>query len=227
MKHPVVNISGKKIGQIDLPDQLFKTQINETILALYNRIFLSRARQATRRTLRKAGITGTTAKVWRQKGTGRARHGSRKAPIFVGGAKAHGPTGQENFKLKLPKKVRKIALSSALSAKLDSIQIIKELDKSFNSAKIASKTLSNIKSITPGKKTLIILENSSSPIINSTRNISEVITTQASRINPHEIISSHHILITKPAVDVIIKTFTTKLSSKTTNKQSTLTPKTT
>lgn len=210
MKQDLFDTTGKKQGSVVLPDELFAVKVSSDLLSRYIRIFLSRNRQATKQTKRRNQLSGTTAKIWRQKGTGKARHGSRKASIFVGGAKAHGPTGQENYQLKFSKKQKKQALASSLSAMLPQTKIIKGLDQVSKTTKTIQQALENLQSLTPGKLTTIILSNSSSPIIKVTSNLDNVITTQAHRVNPYEILNCQHLIITQESLETLTKTFSAK-----------------
>ena len=117
MKADLYTIDGKKAGKIEVPKAVFGAKVNEILLAQYRRVFLNNQRRAKPKSKTRGEVTGSGKKIWRQKGTGRARHGDRYANIFVGGGVAHGPTGKENYSLKLTRKMRQSALSSALSQK--------------------------------------------------------------------------------------------------------------
>jgi large subunit ribosomal protein L4 len=121
---PVFSITGAKLTPVTVPDKIFKAKINPVLMAQAVRVYLNNQRQAAARTKNRGEIKVTHAKVWRQKGTGRARHGSRNAPVFVGGAKAHGPAGTQNYWRKLNQKQKRASLHSALSLKFKNKQII-------------------------------------------------------------------------------------------------------
>src|SRR4030067_2701068 len=95
---PQYDYQGKPQGTVTVSATYFKAKANPALVTQALRIYQSNQRQVTRKVKTRGEIDRTTQKVWRQKGTGRARHGSRRAPIFVGGGVAHGPTGQENFR---------------------------------------------------------------------------------------------------------------------------------
>ena len=116
-KTNLLGLTGRKVGQINLPSEIFGAKINEPLMAQAVQAYLSNQRKAKAKAKHRGEVTGSRRKIWRQKGTGRARHGDRYAPIFVGGGVAHGPTGEENYSLKLTRKMRRVALISALSAK--------------------------------------------------------------------------------------------------------------
>lgn len=208
MKRNLLDLSGKKQSQITISDDLFAVPLNPHILSQYIRVYLSRQRQNTKKSQRRRDVSLTTAKVWRQKGTGRARHGSRKAPIFVGGAKAHGPTGQENYQLKITKKPKKQALKIALTSKLDNTIFVKDLESKISKTSQLTKLLHNLK--LDQSKTTIILSTPKTKLIQSANNIQNLTTTQAARINPYEIINSDYLIITPKALQVLEDTFAPK-----------------
>ena len=113
----IYNVKGQSAGKVRLPKEIFGAKINRILMAEAVRIYLGNQRRAKAKTKDRSEVRGSRRKIWRQKGTGRARHGDRYAPIFVGGGRAHGPTGQENFRAKLTKKMKKAALFSALTTK--------------------------------------------------------------------------------------------------------------
>lgn len=152
-KIEVYSASGTKLAPVTAPDKIFKAKINPALMAQAVRVYLSNQRQAPARTKDRGDIAVTHAKVWRQKGTGRARHGSRNAPVFVGGAKAHGPTGTQNYRRRLSQKQKRASLYSALSLKFKDKQIIclsglekltpktKNFDQVFTKLKLDRKNL--------------------------------------------------------------------------------------
>lgn len=124
MKLPVVKLDAKKAGEIDLDDGVFGiTEIRSDILQRMVRYQLSKRQAGTHSTLSRSNVSVTTKKLYNQKGTGGARHGSRNAPIFVGGGTAHGPHPHSHAH-GLPKKVRALAMKHALSAKVKAESLI-------------------------------------------------------------------------------------------------------
>jgi len=116
MKADVVSLDNKKLGEVDLADEIFGLPARPDILARVVNWQLAKRRTGTHKTKSTGEVNGSTAKIYRQKGTGRARHGSRKVNIFRGGAVAHGPVPHSHA-FKLPKQVRALGLKTALSAK--------------------------------------------------------------------------------------------------------------
>jgi len=127
MKQDVINLENKKVGSIDLDEAIFGVDVRPDLLARYVNWQLAKRRAGTHKVKQRSEITGTTAKPFRQKGTGRARQGSKKAPHLRGGGVAFGPVVRDHSH-KLPKKVRRLALKSALSAKKSAGELV-VLDK--------------------------------------------------------------------------------------------------
>jgi len=149
-------------------------------------------------------VAYSTRKIWRQKGTGRARHGSRKAPIFVKGGVAHGPTGNEEYHLKISKRSKKQALYQALTSKMAQHEIAVLLDPE----KISGKTQAFdklIERIVPKKvnRTLMVLDQPSRPIINAAANLKQVTITQAHRLNAYEVLQHQYIILTQASLEII------------------------
>ena len=122
LRADVYNTQGKVVSKIGLPKEVFGAKVNNSLMAQAVRVYLANQRMGTASTKNRGEITGSTKKIWRQKGTGRARHGSRKAPIFVGGGVAFGPRTRD-YSLKIPKKMKKAALFSALSFRQNNREI--------------------------------------------------------------------------------------------------------
>ena len=112
---PAYSTSGTKLTAVKASDKIFKAKINPALMSQADKVYLGNQRAASASAKDRNDVKVTHAKVWRQKGTGRARHGSRNAPIFVGGAKAHGPSGTQNYHRQLSKKQKRASLHSALS----------------------------------------------------------------------------------------------------------------
>jgi large subunit ribosomal protein L4 len=216
------NTSGKIIETINLAPEVFDVTVNAELIALAIRVYQSNQRQSTSKVKTRSEVTRTTKKIWRQKGTGRARHGDKGAPIFVGGGVAHGPTGKENYTLKLPKKMRQLALKSALTQafKSEKIIVIDNLESLSSQTKKMSTLLENL-SINSGKS-LILLESTIKSIINAGSNIPKLFISQARRTNTYEVVHADNIIIHKPALDTLYELF-----SVTTKKAATPKPTTT
>lgn len=157
-------LDGKISGQITLRGGMFIGKDNPSLVAQAVRVYLSSQRKAHPKVKTRGEVKGSTRKIWRQKGTGRARHGSLTAPIFVGGGVAHGPTGKENWKLIISKKMKRAALASVLSDYLsqERVAAVSDLEKIKPKTKEAEKLLKaiskNEKNFDGGKAIFIVKE---------------------------------------------------------------------
>jgi large subunit ribosomal protein L4 len=208
-KIDIYNIEGKVTSQSELPASIFDVEVNPDLIALAVRVLNANHRQGTSKVKTRGEVALTTHKIWKQKGTGRARHGSKGAPIFVGGGVAHGPTGEQSYSLKLPKKMRTLALKGVLGEafKAGNVMIVDGLDKVGSTTKDLTKVLANLK---VDKKTVLMLENPLNNILRAGKNIDTLTITQAKRINVIEIMNANKIIIHKPAIDTLVSTFSPK-----------------
>lgn len=205
----VYNLSGKKISRLSLPKEIFAQKPNEQLMAQAVRVFLSNQRQGGAKTKTRGERRGSTRKIYRQKGTGRARHGSKRAPIFIKGGRAHGPTGRENFKLKLSKKMRRKALFSALSSHLaeEKILVISGLEKLKPKTAEMVKVLKNLKLKAGEEKLSLVIPEKLENVSLASRNIQKMKLLKANQLNPYEVLNSQCLLILKPSIKVIKETF--------------------
>lgn len=207
------NTKGKKIGKVQLPKEIFGAKINEQLMAQAVRVYLATKRKAQAKTKTRGEVAGSGRKIYRQKGTGRARHGDRYAPIFVGGGVAHGPTGQESYKLKMPKKMRRLALFSALTSKLKekNLIVIEGLEKIKPKTKEIMKVMENLKCKMEKKKLKekisLILPEPMENVIKGARNIAGVRLTQANLLNAYEILNGGKLIFTKESIKRLKETF--------------------
>src|SRR3989338_2978575 len=141
-----VEIKGNKEGTISLSKELFAVKESPTLLSQAVRVFLANQRQGTKSTKTRSMVAGSTRKIYKQKGTGRARHGDIKAPIFIGGGTAHGPHPRD-FSLSLSKKMKRKALAMALTSRLqeNAITIVAGLQKLAPKTREMAQVLENIK----------------------------------------------------------------------------------
>lgn len=206
---PKVNVlatNGKKVGTVKLPKEIFGVEVNKDLIALAVRVYLANQRKARAKTKRRGEVVGSRRKIWRQKGTGRARHGDRYAPIFVGGGVAHGPTGREDWKLKLSKKMRCKALFSALTSKLKEgeIIVVAGLEKVKPKTKEMAKVLQRL---TQSRKLTVILPKRTENVIRAARNIKGVSLAQANLLNTYEVLNGGTLIFMKESVDKLEETF--------------------
>ncbi len=202
MRVPVMNMQGEQIKEIDLRPEIFEASVNVPLMhqALVRQ--LANARLGTHKTKSRGEINRTKAKWYRQKGTGRARHGSRNAPIFVGGGIAHGPTPR-SYEKKMPRKMRRAALRSALSVKAEAQALIfvealkMETPKTKDLVGVLEKLAVN------GQKVLLLLPEANENVQRSARNLPTVRTLRASYLNIRDLLGADHIVVPLEALAVI------------------------
>lgn len=200
----VYDIKGKVVETIGLPKEVFGAKINNQLMAQAVRVYLANQRRGTVSTKTRGEVKGSTRKIYRQKGTGRARHGSIRAPIFVGGGVVFGPKPRD-YSLKFPKKMKQASLVSALSGKLKAgeIKVVKGLEKISPKTKVAASILKNLGFNTKNKSVLLVLPQKLENIKRAARNIKGVSILLANQLNTYEVLRSKNLLFTKQAVELM------------------------
>jgi large subunit ribosomal protein L4 len=203
MQVEVLNISGKKTAKkVDLADAVFAAEPNDHSIYLDIKSYLANQRQGTHKSKERAEIARTTKKLKNQKGTGGARAGSMKSPVFIGGGRAFGPRPRD-YSFKLNKKVKALARISALSYKAKENAITVLEDFSFDAPKTKSYTdlMKNLNM--DGKKTLLVLGNPNSNVYLSSRNIQKAKVVNASDLNTYDILNADNLILSESSVKVI------------------------
>ncbi|MTI48336.1 MAG: 50S ribosomal protein L4 [Firmicutes bacterium] len=197
-KVALYNVSGQQIGDMDLNESIFGIEVNEHVLYEVVKNQLANKRQGTQSAKTRSEVRGGGRKPWRQKGTGRARHGSIRSPIWTGGGITFAPKPRD-YSYKLPKKVRRLGMKSALSAKVkdNSVIVLDELMLEQPKTKDIANILKNIKS---GKKALIVMSEKDENVVKSANNIPGVQTTLVNTLNVYDILNHDSFIITKDAV---------------------------
>lgn len=197
---PVYSLTGRAAGTMALPKEIFGAKINKNLLAQAVRVYETNQKGHFGSTKTRGEVQGSTAKIYRQKGTGRARHGAIRAPIFVGGGITFGPKPRK-VRLTLPQKMKKAALISALSSKMADKQILglSGLEKATGKTKEMAKLLDKL----AVKNGLII--TSEKNVSRAVRNISGIFTQAVSQINAYEVLKHQKLLLTKEALEGIKK----------------------
>lgn len=197
-KVDVYNIQGQKVGDMNLSDELFAVQVNKVAMhsAVVN--ILANARQGTQSTKTKSEVRGGGKKPWRQKGTGRARQGSIRSAQWVGGGIVLGPKPR-SYSYTLPKKVRRLALKSALTSKVldNNIIVLDDLKLEAVKTKEIAKVLDNLN---VDSTALIVLPEVDKNVVLSARNIKDVKTATINSINTYDILKYNKLIVTKDAV---------------------------
>lgn len=207
MKLKVINIDGKKINDIEISDKIFSLNPNKNMIQLLVDWQLNHFKPRTAKTKQRSEVKGSTAKIYAQKGTGGARHSSRKAPIFVGGGVAHGPKGKVYKIKRINKRIRKLGLFYLLSQKnrVNSLFVVDDFKNEIKKTKLFNQFLEKYKL----KNSLIISDkNSKSKIIKSARNIPNLKIIDQAGANVYDILKYKNIVFTTSS----IKSFQERLS---------------
>ncbi len=194
-KVALYNMQGEKIGDVDLSDDVFGAEVRPDIMhrAIVN--YLANQRLGTASTLTRAEVSGGGRKPWRQKGTGRARHGSIRSPLWRKGGIVFGPKPR-SFKTTMPKKLKRFALRSALSAKAKNDELIL-LDKLTMEVPKTKQMVSMLNNLKADKKSLIVMADKDDNVIKSARNIPGVKTTYVNTLNVYDILNHDFLIMTE------------------------------
>ncbi len=204
-KFDVLDINGKKVDTVELSDAVFGITPNEKVMHMAVVNFLANKRQGTHSTLTRAEVRGGGAKPWRQKGTGRARQGSTRAPHWTHGGVALGPKPRD-YSYTLNKKVKRLAICSALSAKVASgnLVIVDDFKIEDYSTKAVIKMLENIK---VSGKTLMIQDVANKKVVKSAGNIPGVQTTVATTMNTYDTVNAKTLVVSLAAAKKLEEVF--------------------
>ena len=191
-------MAGKEVGEITLSDLVFGAEVNEAVLHTAVRAFLLNQRQGTQSTLTRSEVSGGGKKPWKQKGTGRARQGSTRSPQWTHGGIALGPKPR-SYRVNLNKSVKRAALFSALSAKVEAGEMI--VVDAITATEYKTKAMTAmLTAIGAAKKSLVVLPEVNSFVIKSCANIEGVKTTQWNTINVYDILNCNSLVVAKDAV---------------------------
>ena len=197
-KFDVLDMSGKKVSEIELSDAIFGIQPNERVMHAAVVNFLANQRQGTQSTKTRSEVSGGGRKPWRQKGTGRARQGSIRAPQWTHGGVALGPKPRD-YSYTLNKKVKRLALFSALSAKAASGDVI--VVEKFDCPEFKTKTMVGmLNAVGATGKSLLVAPEVDKKVVKSAANIPGVKTAQVSTLNTYDVINADKFIVVKDAV---------------------------
>lgn len=199
-KVAVLNYNGEQVGEIELNDEIFGVNINVPVMHDAVLSYLASQRQGTHSTKRRGEVRGGGIKPWRQKGTGRARQGSIRAPQWIKGGVVFGPKPRD-YSYEIPKKVKRLALKSALSSKVKDNEII-VLDE-FKADEPKTKKVAELLKNLNVKNALIVIPEGEKNIELSARNIKGVKTLYANSLNTYDILKYDKFIITKDAVSIV------------------------
>ncbi len=204
-KVALYNNEGSQVGEVELNEEIFAAEINQQLMHEAVKRYLTSQRRGTASTKTRNEVRGGGRKPWRQKGTGRARHGSIRSPLWTGGGVIFGPQPKE-YEYKMNKKARKKAIKSALSAKLKDGQlvVIDQLEFEAPKTKMIIEMLQNLKL---NHKTMVVTGEADFNVHLSVRNIPGVSSMLANSINVYDILNHEYLVLTQDAVSVIEEVF--------------------
>lgn len=196
----VFDIEKNKVAQVELNDAVFCAEVNEAVVYDVVKMQMASRRSGTSSTKTRSDVSGGGKKPWRQKGTGRARAGTTRSPIWRGGGIVFGPHPRD-YSFSVPKKVRKKALISVLSMKLkeDKMLIFKE----FPMEKISTKVFKSVVDLFGLKKALFVLDTDNEVLFKSSRNIRNIKMVRSEGINVYDVLNCEHLILIEPSVKKI------------------------
>ncbi|MDD2480629.1 MAG: 50S ribosomal protein L4 [Lutispora sp.] len=200
-KVALYNIGGQQVGDIELNDSIFGVNVNVEAMHQVVKMLLANKRQGTQSALTRAEVRGGGRKPWRQKGTGRARHGSIRSPQWTHGGIVFAPKPR-SYRYTLPKKIKRIAMKSALSSKVEDNSIIVLDELSFEGPK-TKQIVNMLENLKVDSKVLIVLPEKNENVEKSARNIPNVKTSFVNTLNVYDILNYDKFIITKSAVEKV------------------------
>lgn len=207
MKIEVVNIQGEKTGrEVELPQEVFGVEPNEHVVYLAVRQYLANQRQGTHKSKERAEIVGSTKKIKRQKGTGTARAGSIKSPVFRGGGRVFGPRPR-NYGFKLNKKVKSLARKSALVSKLQKEEIIVVEDFTFDApqTKQYKEILANLN--LADKRSLLVTGENDTNLYISSKNLKKANVMRVNELNTYAVLDNNYIILSESSIEKMKELF--------------------
>ena len=200
-KTALYNMEGKTIGEVELSDEIFAAPINEAAMHLMVRSYLAAQRQGTQSALTRGEVRGGGRKIYRQKGTGNARHHGNRAPQFKHGGVVFAPKPRD-YDLAVNKKVRRLAFKSALTAKLNAgeIVVVDKLELKEAKTKLMAETLKNLQA---EKKALVVLPEREESVIRATANLPQAKVSYVNTLNVYDILNAGKVVLTKAAKESV------------------------
>ena len=200
----LVNMSGAKTGEVELSDAVFGIEPNQSVVHDAVKNHLANCRQGTQSSLTRAEVSGGGKKPWRQKGTGHARQGSTRAPQWTHGGVVFAPKPRD-YSYTLNKKVKRLALKSALSAKAAEGNVI--VVDGLNLDEIKTKTMAGFLNALETKKAVLVTPEVNQNVVKSARNIPGILTTTAKLLSVYDIVNANQFIVDKAALAVIEEVF--------------------
>ena len=200
-KVAVYNMQGNTVGELELNDEIFGAPVNTALMHQAVVTYLANQRQGTAATKTRAAVRGGGRKPWRQKGTGRARHGSIRSPIWVGGGVTFGPQPRD-YRRAMPKKARRQALKSALSSKVAAGSLIVLDELKFDEPR-TRRMVDVLKNLQVQGKALVVTAGEGRNVVLSARNLPGIDTISAQDLNTYAVLNSEQLILTNVEVDVV------------------------
>ena len=196
-KTALYNMEGAAIGEIELSDELFGAEINVAAMHLVVRSILANKRQGTQSAKTRTEVRGGGRKIYRQKGTGNARHHGNRAPQFTHGGVVFAPKPRD-YVIAVPKKVRRLAFKSALTSKLQAgeIMVVDQLTLAQAKTQAMAEVL---KKLNAGKKALVVLPERDENVVRAARNLADADTTYVNTLNVYDVLNAGKVILTKAA----------------------------
>lgn len=195
-KTALYNMEGKAIGEVELSDELFAAPINVAAMHLVVRSILANKRQGTQSALTRGEVRGGGRKIYRQKGTGNARHHGNRAPQFKHGGVVFAPKPRD-YVINVPKKVRRLAFKSALTSKLEDIIVVDELKLTEAKTRLMAKFLGDLKI---EKSAMLVLPGRDETVLRASNNLQALQTSYVNTLNVYDILKANKIILTKDAL---------------------------
>lgn len=189
---PVYSLAGEKVSDLTLNHEVFGVDEHKQVIYDAVKVYQANMRQDTAKTKKRDEVSGGGKKPWRQKGTGRARAGSTRSPIWVGGGTVWGPTGEQNHKLAQNRKEHRLALKSAYSSKVKDLVVV---DK-WNLAKVSTKEFAaSLKKLNATGKVLVVVSEYNETLLLSAQNIANLVVTEANNVSVYDLLYFDHIVV--------------------------------
>ncbi len=201
---PIYNIKGQSIGKMSLDKDIFNGEVNEAILYQAIKMYEANLRQGTASTKTRSDVSGGGKKPWKQKGTGRARAGTIRSPLWRGGGIIFGPHPRD-YSYSIPKKIKRLALISSLNDKLNNNELIVLEDIKISKPK-TKEFVSILRNLKADDKPLLVLDDKDETIIRASRNIPRLLLRDYKTLNAYEVLKQHKLILTQKALVGLTKT---------------------
>ena len=197
-KTSLYNMEGAAIGEVELSEEIFAAPINTAAMHLVVRSILANKRQGTQSALTRGEVRGGGRKIYRQKGTGNARHHGNRAPQFKHGGVVFAPKPRD-YVINVPKKIRRLAFKSAMTTKLNAgeIIVVDQITLAEAKTKLMAKVL---KALNAEKKALVVLPERDEDVVRATANLAQAATTYVNTLNVYDILNANKLILTKAAL---------------------------